>query len=104
MLNYYNHSAKDSLIDLKSDSETGLSSREVSKRRKKYGENVLNIQTTPLWRKLAEPFMDLFMIILVIALVLSIIQQAWLEVAVIAINISLDVAVFFKLKKKKKPA
>lgn len=95
MLNYYNHSAKDSLNDLKSDSETGLSSREVSKRRKKYGENVLNIQTTPLWRKLAEPFMDLFMIILVIALVLSIIQQAWLEVAVIAINISLDVAVFY---------
>ncbi|MBQ3431106.1 cation-transporting P-type ATPase [Candidatus Saccharibacteria bacterium] len=95
MLNYYNRSAKDVSIDFRSSLETGLSSKEVLKRRKKYGENILNIKTTPLWRKLLEPFMDLFMVILVFALILSILQQAWMEVIVIAINIALDVAVFY---------
>ncbi|MBQ1528550.1 hypothetical protein IIZ77_02805, partial [Candidatus Saccharibacteria bacterium] len=76
---YYNHSVKDSLIDQRSDAETGLSSKEVKKRRAKYGANTLDIKTTPLWRKLLEPFADLFMIILVIALILSAVQQSWTE-------------------------
>ncbi|MBR2695543.1 cation-transporting P-type ATPase [Candidatus Saccharibacteria bacterium] len=92
---YYNHSVKDSLIDQRVDSETGLTSKEVKKRRARYGENSLDIKTTPLWQKLLEPFADLFMIILVIALVLSILQQSWTEVAVIALDIVLDVAVFY---------
>ncbi|MBQ7802701.1 cation-transporting P-type ATPase [Candidatus Saccharibacteria bacterium] len=95
MLNFYNHSVKDSLIDLKSDAENGLSSKEVSKRRKKYGENVLDIKTTPLWKKLLEPFADLFMVILVVALILSILQQSWTEVIVIALDMILDVTVFY---------
>ena len=79
MVNYYNHSVKDSLIDLRSDAETGLSAKEVARRRKKFGFNTIDIKTTPLWRKLLEPFADLFMIILVFALVLSILQQSWTE-------------------------
>ena len=92
---YYNHSVKDSLIDQRTDAESGLSSKEVKKRRAKFGENTLDIKTTPLIKKLLEPFADLFMIILVIALVLSIVQQSWTEVAVIALDIVLDVAVFY---------
>lgn len=92
---YYNRSVKDSLIDQRVDSEQGLSSKEVKKRRLKYGENTLDIKTTPLWKKLIEPFADLFMIILVIALVLSIIQQSWTEVIVIGLDMLLDVLVFY---------
>ncbi|MBR5389318.1 cation-transporting P-type ATPase [Candidatus Saccharibacteria bacterium] len=92
---YYNHSVKDTLIDLRTDSETGLSSKDVKKRRAKYGENTLNIKTTPLWKKLLEPFADLFMVILLIALALSIVQQSWTEVIVIALDMILDVAVFY---------
>ena len=92
---YYNHSVKDSLIDLRTDSDTGLSNKEVKKRLAKFGPNTLDIKTTPLWQKLLEPFTDLFMIILVIALVLSIVQGSWTEVIVIALDIVLDVAVFY---------
>ena len=95
MLNFYNNSVKDSLIDLRVDAETGLTSREVKKRRLKYGENLLNIKTTPLWKKLLEPFADLFMVILLIALFLSILQKSWTEVFVIALDIVLDVTVFY---------
>ena len=95
MLNFYNHSVKDSVADLKSDPENGLTSKEVLRRRKKFGENLLDIKTTPLWKKLLEPFADLFMIILVAALFLSILQQSWTEVIVIALDMVLDVAVFY---------
>ncbi|MBR3595142.1 cation-transporting P-type ATPase [Candidatus Saccharibacteria bacterium] len=92
---YYNHSVKDSLIDQRSDAESGLSTKEVKRRRAKYGYNLLDIKTTPLWKKLIEPFADLFMIILVVALVLSILQQSWTEVIVIALDMVLDVSVFY---------
>ena len=92
---YYSHSVKDSLIDQRTDTETGLSNKEVKKRRAKYGENSLNIKTTPLWKKLIEPFADLFMVILLIALALSIVQQSWTEVIVIALDMILDVTVFY---------
>lgn len=95
MVNYYNYSVKDSAIDLRTDVSSGLSSKEVIKRRNKFGDNNINIVSTPLWKKLIEPFADLFMIILVFALILSIFQKAWTEVIVIAINIGLDVAVFY---------
>lgn len=95
MVNYYNKSAKDALADLKVDSTRGLSSKEVSRRRKKYGSNLLDIKTTPLWKKLLEPFADLFMIILIIALILSALQGSWTEVFVIALDMVLDVTVFY---------
>ncbi|MBQ3261143.1 cation-transporting P-type ATPase [Candidatus Saccharibacteria bacterium] len=92
---YYNQSVKDSLANLRVDTEKGLSMREVKKRREKFGPNLLAVKTTPLWQKLLEPFADLFMIILLVALGLSIAQGSWTEVAVIALDIVLDVAVFY---------
>ncbi|MBQ6147770.1 cation-transporting P-type ATPase [Candidatus Saccharibacteria bacterium] len=92
---YYNESVKEALLSQRVDKERGLSEREVLKRRKKYGENVLNIKTTSLWKKILEPFLDLFMLMLIFALVLSIIQQSWTEVAVIALDIILDAGVFY---------
>ena len=95
MPNYYNKPAKSVAEAFRTNPETGLTTKEISKRRKKYGENVLNIETTPLWKKLLEPFADLFMIILLIALFLSILQQSWTEVIVIALDMILDVSVFY---------
>lgn len=95
MANFYNKSVKDSATSLHTNLETGLSSKEVLRRRKKFGENSLTLKTTPLWKKLLEPFTDLFMIILVVALVLSILQQSWTEVIVIALDMVLDVTVFY---------
>ncbi|MBQ6130119.1 cation-transporting P-type ATPase [Candidatus Saccharibacteria bacterium] len=95
MPNYYNKSVKDTAASFRTNLETGLTSKEIASRRKKYGENVLNVETTPLWKKLLEPFADLFMIILLIALFLSILQQSWTEVIVIALDMILDVAVFY---------
>ena len=95
MINFYNKSVKETLASLKVDKDRGLSKKEVLKRRKKYGENILNVKTTPLWKKLLEPFLDLFMVMLIVALILSILQQSWTEVIVIALDIILDAGVFY---------
>ncbi len=95
MVDFYNLSAKEALVKLKSNAEKGLSQHEVEVRRKKYGRNVLEIKGTPLWQKILEPFMDLFMVILIVALILSIIQQSWTEVIIIALDIVLDAVTFY---------
>lgn len=74
MANYYNQTVKSVLTEFSVDPERGLSTKEVLKRQARYGKNTLKLKETPLWRKLLEPFIDVFMIILVVAFILSAIQ------------------------------
>lgn len=95
MANYYNQSAKDVLAEFSVDPKTGLSSAEVKRRQATYGKNLLRMHETPLWRKLLEPFLDIFMLILVFALILSLVQGDWLEAVAIAVIIIIDAAIYY---------
>lgn len=95
MANYYNQTVKSVLTEFSVDPERGLSTKEVLKRQAKYGKNNLKLKETPLWRKLLEPFIDIFMIILVVAFILSAIQQDWLEALAIAVIIAADAIVYY---------
>ena len=95
MSEFYNKTAKEILDDFKVNPDKGLSSEEVEKRQKKYGKNTLNIKKVPLWRKLIEPFCDLFMVILIVALILAIIQGSMSEIIIIAIDIICDAGIFY---------
>ena len=95
MADFYNLSTKETIVKLRTNIKQGLSAREVEKRQKRHGRNVLTIKSTPLWHKILEPFADLFMMILIIALVLSVIQKSWTEVVIIALDILLDAATFY---------
>lgn len=95
MTNFYNQTVKATLADFSVDPETGLTAREVAKRQEKYGKNSLHVRETPLWRKLLEPFMDVFMVILVAAFVLSAVQQDWIETIAIGVIIIADTAIYY---------
>lgn len=95
MANFYNQTVKDTLETLKVDPATGLSTKEVIKRQATYGKNTLNVSETPLWRKLLEPFRDIFMLILVAALVLSLIQHDWIEAAAIGVIIIANIVIYY---------
>ena len=95
MSEYYNKTVKEILDEFHVDPEKGLSSEEALRRQKKYGRNVLNIKKVPLWRKLIEPFCDLFMVILIIALILAFIQGSIFEIIIIAIDIICDAGIFY---------
>lgn len=95
MSNFYNQTAKEVVSQFNTDPKVGLTSQEVSKRQEKYGKNILKVAETPLWKKLIEPFVDIFMIILVVALILSAIQQNWIEVIAIGVIIAVDAIIYY---------
>lgn len=95
MTDFYNRSAKEVLVELSVDPAKGLADKEVEERRAKYGLNVLKMVETPLWRKLLEPFLDIFMLILMIAFILSAAQGDWLEAVTILVIIAADAIVYY---------
>lgn len=95
MASYYNQSVKEALAEFSVNPEIGLSDKEVLRRREKYGKNLLEVKETPLWKKLLEPFIDIFMIILVIALILSAVQQDWIETVAIGAIIAADAVIYY---------
>ena len=95
MANFYNQTTKEVLAELGTNPDTGLSDKEVAKRQQTYGKNLLKVAETPLWRKLLEPFIDIFMIILVVALILSLVQQNWIEAAAIGVIIAVDAIIYY---------
>ena len=95
MVNYYNQTVKETLESFNVDPEKGLATSEVSRRQQKFGRNTLNVKETPLWQKILAPFVDIFMIILVVALILSAVQGNWLEVATIAVIILVDAGIYY---------
>ncbi len=86
---FYEQTVKQTLEKFRTNAQTGLSPHEVSTRRRQFGPNELTTKTTPLYKKLLAPFLDTFMLMLLAALILSIIQLAWTEVLMIAIIISI---------------
>lgn len=95
MANFYNETVKAALAQLGTDPNKGLTEHEVAKRQETYGKNTLKVSTTPLWRKLLEPFLDIFMVILIIALILSAIQQDWIEAVTIGVIILANAIIYY---------
>lgn len=95
MAEFYNQTAKEVLEQFRTDAATGLSTSEAHKRQQKYGKNTLKMAETPLWRKILEPFIDIFMIILIIAMILSMLQSNWLEAITIFFIIALDAIIYY---------
>jgi len=91
----YNLTTKEALDHFSADENTGLTDQEVEKRRAKYGENALKVKDHSLIRKILEPFLDIFMLILIVALVLSLLQGALVDSALIAVIIVIDAAIFY---------
>ncbi|MDR0591545.1 MAG: cation-transporting P-type ATPase [Candidatus Nomurabacteria bacterium] len=78
------------LFDQFKSSSRGLNSDEAKQRLEKYGRNILKIKTEPLWRRLLEPFMDIFMVVLVIAGVLSIVEGNTIDATIVFVIIFIN--------------
>lgn len=86
---FYTKTAEETLGYLQSKID-GLSGYEANKRLKSYGKNVITTKGTPLWKKLIKPFTDVFTLVLLAAVVISLVQSSYLDafliVAIILIN------------------
>jgi Ca2+-transporting ATPase len=90
---YYNLDVDEVLAELKS-SRFGLTTADVRERREEFGWNKIVIKGEPVWRKVIAPFLNVMILILLIAAAVSWYQGEMVDVvvilAVIFINASID--------------
>lgn len=78
----YQKTADETLHELSSSAE-GISKHEASKRLERDGRNEISLKGEPLWRKLVEPFANVFMAVLFLAVIISIWHHAYFDAIII---------------------
>ena len=91
---YYHESIKDTYEALGTGPE-GLSRRSVDELRKKYGYNLIRIKSDPLWRKLAEPFLNVFMLVLLVAALISLLHHAIFDAIIILVIMGTSAVIYY---------
>ena len=91
---FYDKSITDTLASIKS-SERGLTVAEAQRRLKRYGANTVNVTSEPLWKKILEPFMDIFVLVLGVAAIISLWHGEALDAIIIFIIIAVSAIIFY---------
>lgn len=91
---HYQNSLDKSLEEL-ATTPRGLSSSEAQKRLKSYGLNTIRLRGEPLWRKLVEPFANIFMIVLSVAVIISLWHNAVLDAIIIGAIMLISAAIYY---------
>lgn len=93
-MNFYNFSAEETLKKLNS-SEQGLSKKEVQSRQKQFGLNEIKVAGKPIWKKILEPLLDIFMLVLIFAGVVSIFHGDTLDAIIIFAIVGVNAAISY---------
>lgn len=91
---YYTKTIAQTLKELGSN-QNGLASSEVGERLKLYGKNTIRVAGAPLWRKLIEPFANVFVAMLAIAVVISLFHHAYLDAIIVSAIIFISAAIYY---------
>jgi len=81
---FYQQSAEETIRELGSSQE-GLSRHQASQRLAKYGPNELQLKGEPLWKKIVEPFANVFMAVLFVAVIISFVHNAIVDAIIILV-------------------
>ncbi len=91
---FYNLSTKQTLAKLKTSAE-GLSTDQVEERLIKFGLNEITIKTKPLWKRILEPFLDIFMLVLIVAAGISIFHGDTLDAIIILVIVVINAIISY---------
>jgi Ca2+-transporting ATPase len=80
---------------VKVDLTKGLTAAEVVKRQKIDGKNELKIKVEPWWKKIIEPFVDIFMAVLFVALLLSLWHGDKIEAGLIGVIMAVNAIIYY---------
>jgi Ca2+-transporting ATPase len=93
-MSYYTKTVRQTYSDLDS-SENGLPTTEVEERLKIHGTNTIKVTGDPLWRKLVEPFANVFMLVLFIAIIISLFHHAVLDAVIIGAIMAVSAIIYY---------
>lgn len=91
---FYQKTAQETLGILETQPE-GLTTREAHARLKKYGPNTINLKGEPLWRKLIEPFANVFIGALLVAVVISLLHAAYVDAIIVVVIILASAVIYY---------
>ena len=91
---YYHESIEDTYETLGTGPK-GLSRRSIDERLQKYGHNSIRIKSDPLWRKLAEPFLNVFMLVLFVAAAISLFHHALFDAVIILVIMGTSAVIYY---------
>ncbi len=93
-MNYYDKEAAD-VLTLLETRPTGLTQAEASRRLKKFGPNAIQIASDPLWKRIIEPFANVMMGVLAIAVCISLLHHAYFDALVITVIMLVSATIFY---------
>lgn len=93
-MDFYTKTVKKSLETLNSD-PGGLSKSEVAARALEYGPNAISVKGEPLWRKLVEPFRNVFMAVLFVAVAVSVWHHEYIDAAIIGAIMGTNALIYY---------
>lgn len=91
---FYQKTAEETLREL-SSSVNGLSPRQANERLQQYGKNEIELKGEPLWRKLIEPFANVFMAVLFVAVIISFWHHAILDAIIILVIMLVSATIYY---------
>lgn len=94
---YYTKTASATLKEL-GTSRRGLADSEAAERLRLHGPNVVRVAGEPLWRKLIEPFANVFMAVLFIAAIVSMLQHALIDGIIIIAIMVISATIYYVQK------
>ncbi|NPA52574.1 MAG: plasma-membrane proton-efflux P-type ATPase [Aquificae bacterium] len=92
---FKNKSIEETLIELKTDKERGLTSKEVEERLKKYGLNEIPEKEEPIWHRIFRRFWGPIPFMIEIAAILSASVQKWEDFTIIVLLLFVNAGVDF---------
>jgi len=91
---FYQRTAEDTLNELSSSLE-GISRHQAGERLKKYGPNEIELKGEPFWKKLVEPFANVFMAVLFVAVLISFWHHAILDAIIILVIMITSATIYY---------
>ncbi|HWT39707.1 MAG TPA: HAD-IC family P-type ATPase [Dongiaceae bacterium] len=91
---FYQQSPEVTLKELSSTRE-GISRHEAAQRLKQYGLNEITLQGDSVWKKLLEPFANVFMAVLFVAVVISFWHQSYLDAIIILVIMMVSAVIYY---------
>lgn len=90
----YQKTANQALVEFES-SLHGLSETEARARLIRYGPNKITLKGIPLWKRIVEPFLDVFTGVLAIAVVISLWHKDYIDATIIAVIILASAIIYY---------
>lgn len=91
---YYDKTVRSTLSELDT-SEHGLSQEMANERLSMHGRNAITVKGESFWRKLVEPFANVFMAVLFVAAAISLLQQEYLDAGIIIAIMTISALIYY---------